>query len=440
MNGLFPTVRRFLFGSKQQPKMGWATGSVGMGGGQIRETDFVRQVNSFVGTVHSCVDLRATAVSSSTLRFFVAKSSRNQRFLYTPTREISKKMRDYLFRSPSCMSILRKANAVDAAEILEHPIIDLLTNVNNIYNENDLYELLEIYLGLTGNNYWYLPRNGLNVPTEIYVLPPQYMKVIPGPGNTVAGYEWRKGIQTEKFPSDEVIHFRIPSPTSRWYGRSPLVAVSDEYTLSRTMNSYEKAVLDNMGNLSVALEADKEMNLDEDEIDEVLLNWNTKYGGVRNARKVAYLQGVKVHEFGLSPRDLNFLQGRKWTTNQIANAYRVPISMLKTEDVNMANAKTGEYHLAKYATLPELRRIEQEMNQSLCPMFDDRLFVQFDDPVPEDNEFVLKELETHLKMGYRTINEKRIEEGLDPVPWGDEPFAPLRGPTSMSTGPTGAQG
>jgi hypothetical protein len=64
------------------------------------------------------------------------------------------------------------------------------------------------------------------------------------------------------------------------------------------------------------------------------------------------------------------------------------------------------------------------LNERLIPLYDERLFVAFDNPVPEDKEFKLRERESNLRTFTITINEARASEGMEPVSWGDEPFIP----------------
>jgi hypothetical protein len=75
-----------------------------------------------------------------------------------------------------------------------------------------------------------------------------------------------------------------------------------------------------------------------------------------------------------------------------------------------------------HTILPKLRRIEQKLNEQLAARFDDRLFFAFDNPVPEDKEYHLKEIQTNLSTGLTTINEERAKLGMEPVAWGDEPM------------------
>lgn len=99
--------------------------------------------------------------------------------------------------------------------------------------------------------------------------------------------------------------------------------------------------------------------------------------------------------------------------------------MLSVENVNRANAETGEYSYMKNTILPRIRRAEQKINEKLLPMFDERLFCAFDNPVPEDKEHRLKEVEMHLKTGYSSPNLERQIDGLDEVEWGNEPLVPM---------------
>lgn len=432
MEGKLVKAYRYLFsrdrdadadtGKSTDSKLGFMVPGKGIGGTAIKPLDFRKQVEANIGTIYSCVDLRATAVASATLRFYVGKDSKSRTFEHTITREVSKRRKDYLFSLTSNQVVLR--SAVDLEEVVDHPIIDLLTNVNNLHNGYDLKNLLEIFLGLTGNCYWYLPRGDalINRPAEIWTIPSQFMSITSSEEKLVTGYVYRRGMKKIHYSVDEIIHFKYPGPNSLLYGQSPLAAISAEYNLQNSMNTFDQKTAGKMGVPPVALKVVEGQILHgdrDDKIEEVQNMWVESFGD----KPPPVMDGYEIVDFAHSPRDLNFTQGRRWTKEQISNAYKVPISLLKTESVNRANAEAGEYQFAKYCILGEVTRIAQELNQSLCPMYDDNLFCAFDNPVPLDRERERQELETHLKTGFMTINEKRAKDGLEPVPWGDEPFA-----------------
>lgn len=418
--GILNKVANFLY-TRKSAKMDWLDYATwGMGEGKMQPTDFARQVEAFRDTVFSCVNFNAQAVAGVPLRLYVAKGSKTKVFKLTETKPVSKQQKDYLFSEASLQSHLRKA--VDIEEVIEHPFFDLMKNVNGFNNQFDLKELTTIFLELTGNAYWYLPKNGLGVPAEIWVLYSQWMKIIPDPKELIRGYVLQRGLKTINFDESEIVHFKYPSPSSEFYGMGPLMGAANAYNLERDMTDYEKAMFENMGRPDIALIAKKGWG---DQREKIKRMWKGAYGGPKKAGKVALLQDdLEIKEFGFPPREMSYLGGRKKVKEQIANAFNVPMSMLTTEAVNLANAKAGNYQHAKNAILPRCRRFEEKLNEKLLPMYDEKLFSAFDSPVPEDKEFRLKEIESHIKSYYSNVNQERQIDGRETVPWGDNILVP----------------
>jgi HK97 family phage portal protein len=150
-----------------------------------------------------------------------------------------------------------------------------------------------------------------------------------------------------------------------------------------------------------------------------------KYSGARNAgRSIIAAGGLKFTPNVMTPQELNYVQGRKLIREEIAAAFGVPISCLVATDVNRANAEVADYRHAKNAILPRLRRIEQKLNEKMLPLFDDKLFVAFDNPVADDKEYGFKKTAEFLARGVYTINDVRGDEGMDDAEWGDMPWLP----------------
>jgi hypothetical protein len=59
------------------------------------------------------------------------------------------------------------------AQVLDHPLLSLLQQVNPVHNSFDLWELTTLYQEVHGCAYWYLDIGPLGVPTAIWVLPAQ---------------------------------------------------------------------------------------------------------------------------------------------------------------------------------------------------------------------------------------------------------------------------
>lgn len=400
----------------------------------MQPTDFDRQVRAYRDTVFSCVNINATAMAGVPLRLYVAKGSKSTKFKLTETKAVDRERKEYLFSEASLQPYLRKA--VDVEEVTEHPFFDLVRNVNGFNNQFDLKELTTIFLELTGNGYWYLPKNNLGTPAEIWVLYSQWMTVIPDPKKLIRGYVLTRGMKTIKFDESEIIHFKYPSPHSEFYGMGPLMGAANAYDLEKDMTDYEKAMFENMGRPDIALIA--KGGLAKDQPERIKEQWRGSYGGPKKAGKVALLQGdLEIKEFGFPPREMSYLIGRKKTKESIANAFGVPMSMLTTEAVNLANAQAGNYQHTKNAILPRCRRFEEKLNEKLLPMYDEKLFVAFDNPVPADKEFRLKERESNIKSQYSSVNLERQIDGQEDVPWGNVPLVPVNiMPLGSATPPT----
>ena len=312
-------------------------------------------------------------------------------------------------------------------EVENHPFWDLWRKVNPEMNAFDLLEITQIFLDLTGNAYWYIVLNKLNKPVEIYPLPTQRVKILlseSGSKQRISGYRLTAGSGNIDFTIDEILHFKYPNPLNEFYGLSPLQAMIYAVGENDLAHQFGYNVLRNQavpGNIFTAEEwVDTEMlKLAKEEI-------KTEYEGVKRAGKTMILKGIKPTKVGLSPMEINFLEGRKFLMEEILAIYGVPKTKIGMGDlVNRAVADALDYTFQKETILPRLKRIENKINEKLLPLWDKSLIVEFESPVPEDREFELKQWEMWLKNYVRSINEYREYLGIKSASWGNKPLAPF---------------
>ena len=107
-----------------------------------------------------------------------------------------------------------------------HPIIDLLHNVNPVYNGFDLMAQRILYGELTGNAYMAVVYDeALGVPTQLWPMPSQWTTVVPDRNEFIKGYVYgAPGNEPLEFGRDEVIHFRRPNPSDLFYGMGKVEA------------------------------------------------------------------------------------------------------------------------------------------------------------------------------------------------------------------------
>ena len=389
--------------------------------GRIRPGDYQEMVKAYSSWVYACASKNASTCAQIPLRLFVVKTGKSK-FTVTRTKEISNETRKWLYSNPYLSKWTQKA--VDIEEVTEHPFLDLVRSVNPWMNEFELRELTVLFQELTGNCYWYLVKSPLGTPKEIWILQAQRMRVVPDPVDFIRGYIYEKGTQKEAFSPEEIIHFKYPNPKDYFYGMGPLEGAANAVDVNQYIRDYEMAVFENRARPDFVLTTNE--RLGDADIQRLIGMWNKLYKGPKKAGKTAVLdKGLKPQEISISPRDLNFLVGRKMTREEIANIFGVPIALLTSENVNRANAEVSSYVYMRDTILPRLRRIEQKLNEKLLPLYDERLFCAFDNPIPEDKEFMLKERETNIKIGFTTRNEERAKVGLEPLEGGDYIWMPM---------------
>jgi SPP1 gp7 family putative phage head morphogenesis protein len=101
--------------------------------------------------------------------------------------------------------------------------------------------------------------------------------------------------------------------------------------------------------------------------------------------------------------------------DSILAIFGVPASQLGlVEDVNRANAEANEYVYQNGTIVPKLTLIQEKLNERFMPIYDVNLVCEFDNPVPLDKEYRLKEQTEHIRSGYSSIDDERAEDGEDP--------------------------
>jgi hypothetical protein len=254
------------------------------------------------------------------------------------------------------------------------------------------------------------------------------VRIIPDKTKFIARFEFVI-TESEKhiIKTEDMVHFKYVNPRDALYGLGPLQACVVAADLGFEMNAFETGLLRNRARPDMAIVSPPEAGEpSEDEQKRVQKLFTKKFRGTRNAGKPIWLYGgADIKPITLTPREMGYLQGRKASVNEVASVFGVPMSKITTDNVNRANAEAGDYAHAKDTVRPRLRKVEQKINEKLLPMYDPRLFCAFDNPVPEDKEFRLKQTESHLKTGYSAPNEERQIDGVDACSWGEVPILPM---------------
>lgn len=161
---------------------------------------------------------------------------------------------------------------------------------------------------------------------------------------------------------------------------------------------------------------------------------------IRGTREPAVLgAGVKYEQVQIAPQESQFLETQKFTAAEICRMVGPGVAeMLGYETggrMMYQNVQARSLHLLIYTIDKWLKDFEDLFGDLWLPRSQS---LEFDRAgimrmAPQDRWVVHK---NELLLAAKTINEVRAEEGLPPVPWGDEPYLPAFGSTGTAAAET----
>lgn len=311
-----------------------------------------------------------------------------------------------------------------------HPLLTLLQNPNPQQGLPRFMEALISYLLLAGNAYIEAVFSH-EEPFELYLLRPDRTKVVPGISGIPEAYDYTLNGRTLRIPVDplngksRILHIRTFHPLHDWYGMSPIEAAAHAIDQHNAVAGHNLSLLQNGGRPSGALQINPGQGeiLSEEQRSLLRQELRTVYEGCKNAGRMMILEGnFEWKEMGLSPKDLDFIEGKNLSAREIAQVYGVPPMLVGVPgDATFSNYKEARYHLWEDTILPHLEMIKGELNQWLAPYFGNNLILDFDtDSIPAlapKREALWSKIE---KASFLTINEKRELFGYPKIPRGDQ--------------------
>ena len=222
----------------------------------------------------------------------------------------------------------------------------------------------------------------------------------------------------KRFEVDEVIHFKRPNPDDIYWGKGKVEAAFFAEQMNQAVHMMDLKFFQNNARPDSLVSI--KGGASEADIRAFEAALSAKLEGSRNAgRFIVATAEIDIKPLSFPPKDLG---GRDEIIEEIAAVFGVPVSMLKANDPNLASAKTGFSSWRETTILPLLRMDEEQLNQSLVPMFDLQgdAVLAYDNPVIEDEVIELQSRQAAVAGGWMTANEARIEEGREPM---DDPAA-----------------
>jgi len=356
--------------------------------------------------------------------------------VYACVRKIAEKVANTKFKLYKVKGVAGKEK-ID--EIKNHPLLDLLAQVNPFTTKFEMLDMSQTYQELLGNTYWYKARGETTGKVkELWQLRPDWVTVVEDETDFIKEYKYRIPNGAVKiFRPQDIIHIKQPNPKSAFYGQPTVKAAMDVIRTSIFATRWNMNFFNNSAIPEALLVTKSKM--DDDEKKELRKKWTAQYGGYKNAHKLGILTGeaVTYQQLTTSMRDMEFTKLTETTTQQILTAFGVPKAILGIQGMNRAEADAQIYAFLSETIEPKVRRLVEKLNEYLVPEFGDDLYLDFDDPTPENRKVIVEEYASALTNKWMLINEVRDKEGLLPIDGGWDFYLPMTSvPAGGSSGKT----
>lgn len=290
-------------------------------------------------------------------------------------------------------------------EVVKHQALSVLTSPATIstftggtkinlpvWTRFGLFEMSQLHLELTGEAYWVIDRDPRSsVPLGMWPVRPDRMDPVPDPETYLKGWVYTSPDGKEKVPLDvaDVIQVKYPNPLDPYRGLGPAQAVLVDIEAARYSAEWNRNYFLNSAEPGGVIQVDHTM--DDDEWNDLTNRWREAHRGVARAHRVAVLeQGQTWVPNAHTMKDMDFGNLRNVSRDLIREAWGIHKIMLgNSDDVNRANAQTGEEIFANWTVAPRLDRWKDALNYQFLPLFGSTgEGVEFDYiyPLPQNRE------------------------------------------------------
>ncbi|MBA7684812.1 hypothetical protein ES703_93225 [subsurface metagenome] len=204
------------------------------------------------------------------------------------------------------------------------------------------------------------------------------MKIIPDPKKFVKGYVYNINGHDTPFKSEDIIHMKLFSSTSDYFGTPPTQPAKDLIALDLYALKFNTMFFKAGARVYGVLETER--TLSERATKRLESKWIGQYGGYRKAFKTAVLEeGLKYKTISSTHKDMAFIEQMKIMRESICSAYGVyPAVVGLFEFSNYANSSEQRQFFYEETIIPLLIWMQENVSAFLCPRFGPRIYGEFD--------------------------------------------------------------
>ncbi|MDU6359801.1 MAG: phage portal protein [Clostridiales bacterium] len=301
----------------------------------------------------------------------------------------------------------------------DHYLYYLLHNEPNPEMTSFVFrETLMSHLLLWGNAYAQIIRDGSGKVVALYPLMPDKMTVDRTSKGEIYYLYNKEGIDYP-LKKEEVLH--IPGlGFDGLIGYSPIAMAKNAIGMAIATEEYGASFFANGANPGGVLE---HPGIVKDPA-RIRDSWNAVYGGSNKAHKVAVLEeGMSFKTITIPPDQAQFLETRKFQTNEIARIFRIPPHMIgDLERATFSNIENQSLEFVKYTLDPWVVRLEMSMQRALLMESEKRDYfikLNVDGLLRGDYASRMQGYATGIQNGFLSPNDVRRLEDMNTIEHGD---------------------
>jgi HK97 family phage portal protein len=311
---------------------------------------------------------------------------------------------------------LYKDDGQNRDQIIIHYATALTNEPNPYQTKYDFIKYMTSHLALTGNAYAFINRDVRNIGTELHPIAPQY--VTPVMQNGLLFYKVSMAGYPDMVPATEMLHFKGMCGDNPLVGLSPVVLHAETLGIDLAAISQSAGVYKN-GVLKFLLTSDSQIKIDQagplkKSLDDV----------IDGASRSAVLpNGIKMEKLSLSPEEAQYLETRKFSSEEIARIFGVPASMIGAT-AGIKSSVEQEYQDFYARTLMSYAiNIEQELARKLLTENDKLTYYfkfNFNSLLRASANERADYYNKGIRGGWLSRNEARVYEDVNAFDGGDE--------------------
>jgi HK97 family phage portal protein len=306
-------------------------------------------------------------------------------------------------------------------EVENHPAKMILNNPNPMQDGVQFMFAVAAYLHIKGDSFIEVATDNRGTPQFLYAIRPDRIAITPGANGIPASYTAiingaKKEFPVTIFGVSDIMHTKFFHPTDDWFGMSPLEAAAYEIDQINEANNWNYALLKNSaapsGVLRVKADQYNTGTLTADQRKDLKQQLNEMYSGSGNSGRPMVLEGnMEWQSISMSPREMDYLENKKTSKSDIAQAYGLPPQIIGIEgSQTFSNYEQAQLSAYVDTIIPAAEQIISLLNHKFLVRFPDSkgLFFKIDrDQIDALSILRDKMWERAEKANFISPNEKR---------------------------------